>query len=248
MTQQTREPESLDIPGRPTGAPSFGQELLATAWVIAVSAFFLGVLIGVLFRGGMFLLRLVSGPLVDGVISDDGFEIGRFTLSGTYNLFGLGTALGVLGGAAYIAVMPWLIGPRWFRIATVGVTAMLLGGAVAIHADGVDFTVLRKDVGVGVFLAIPLLAGLATPIVVDYVGRRHGSWPRWLAAVLLVTPPAVVVLAVVMALAAPLIWLRRALLAPIQARQVATWVVRAVFALIPAAALRALLVNLGDVF
>lgn len=247
MSQRTLDPDVLEIPGRPTGAPSYGQELLATAWVIAVSAMVLGLLIGVLFRGGMFLLRVLSGPLVHGVISDDGFEIGRFTFSGTYNLFGLGCALGVLGGAAYIAVMPWLIGPRWFRIATVGVTAMLLGGAAAIHADGVDFTLLDKYAGVVTFLAIPLVAGLATPVVVDYVGQRWGTWPWWVAALLLITPPAAVLLAVVLALAAPLIGVRRRFLAWIRARRGATWLVRALFAVIPAAALWGLLVNIGEV-
>lgn len=247
MSQRTLDPDVRHIPGRPTGTPSFGQELLATGWVVAMSSVALGFLIGVLFRVGMFLLRVVSGPGVDGVISDDGFEIGRFTLSGTYNLFALGCVLGVLGAAAYIAVMPWLIGPRWFRVATVGVTAMLLGGATAIHADGVDFFLLDKYAGVVIFLAIPLVAGLATPLVVDQVGRAWGSWPRWAAALLLIAPVAVVVYAVVMALAAPLVEVRRLLLARIQARQSATWLVRGLFALIPSVALWTLLVNLGEV-
>lgn len=36
---------------------------------------------------------------------------------------------------------------------------MVLGGAVAIRSDGIDFTALDPELAVGAFLAVPLLPG-----------------------------------------------------------------------------------------
>lgn len=236
------------IPGRPPGEPTYGEELAATAKVIAVSTFFIGLLIGVLFRAGMLMLRL-DRPETTGVVSDDGFLIGRFTLAGTYNLFMLGGALAAMGATAYIAVQPHLIGPRWFRISTVGFTTMLLGGSAAIHDQGVDFTLLDPQLGVAVFLAIPLAAGLATPVVVDAIARREQRIPRWLAVVLPFTlgPSTWIVSGLVLGVVAALLPVRRASLDWLRSVEWHHWLARAAFLTIPLLAWRATVQDLAAV-
>jgi hypothetical protein len=225
------------VPGRPSGDATYREELTATAKLIAVSTFFLGVLIGVLFRVGMLMLRL-DRPETAGAVSDDGFVIGRFTLGGTYNLFMLGGSLAAVGAAAYVAVQPHLIGPRWFRVATVGVTAMVLGGAVAIHEDGVDFTLLDPHLGVGIFLAIPLLAGLATPLVVDAVARREPGISQRLAVGLpiMLGPLAWIVTVVVLGVVAVMLPVRRAFLDWFRAVWWRQWIARVAFLTVPVVA------------
>jgi hypothetical protein len=71
-------------------------------WVVVMAGIPTGVVVaGVGSRLAMLLLRLTSSSSVGGVSSDDGFEIGRFTLGGTYNLLLLGAAVGVIGAVAY---------------------------------------------------------------------------------------------------------------------------------------------------
>ena len=113
-------------------------ELLRIAVVAGVSV---GILvIGLGSRLAMFVLRVTSPGYVVGMESDDGFEIGRITLSGSYQLLALGAAVGVIGALAYVAVAPWLIGPDWFRRVTVGLTAGALVGSLVIEPGGIDFT------------------------------------------------------------------------------------------------------------
>lgn len=235
------------VPGRPDGVPRYGAELAATAWLIVVAGVVLGLGIGVLMRAAMFALR-VAQPSAVGTTSDDGFEIGKFTLSGTYNLLNLGVAIGVIAVAAYVAVRPLMIGPGWFRATCVGLTAMFIGGSGVIHADGADFTVLDTELAVALFLALPLAAGLATPAVADAVWARHARWPLWLPAIGVVTPLALIPAAVVLAVVAVLLPVRRALLDPIVARSWAAWLMRGAFAVIPAVALASLLGDFADLF
>ena len=91
-----------------------------------------------------------------GVKSDDGFVIGQVTLAGTYNLLLLGAIVGIIGAAAYLMVAPWLIGPNWFRRLTTGLAAAAVVGSMLVHADGIDFTVLKPTwLAIGVFVALP---------------------------------------------------------------------------------------------
>ena len=113
-----------------------------------------GVPVGVLAIGlggrlAMLLLRPDLATRRPGVTSDDGFEIGGFTLAGTYTLVNVGVAVGLLGALACLVVSPWLVGPTWFRATTVGVTAGALVGSMILHAGGVDFT------GPGAGVALP---------------------------------------------------------------------------------------------
>ena len=157
-----------------------------------------GITTGVVVVGGgsrlaMFVLRLTSPDQVRGVINDDGFVIGRVTLAGTYNLLNLGAAVGVIGAGVYRLVGPWLIGPSWLRRVTTGAAAAAVAGSLLLHADGVDFTVLKpRWLAIGLFVALPGLFAAAIGVGVDRMARptewaAHGH-RRWLVPLLLVLP------------------------------------------------------------
>lgn len=166
-----------------------------------------GIPVGVLVAGlgsrlAMLLLRATSPDSVRGIQSDDDFTIGRFTLAGTYNLLVLGAAVGLIGAAAYQWVRPWLLGPWWFRRLTTALGSGVVVGSLLVHADGIDFTVLKPTwLAIGLFIALPALFGLAIGPSVDRVGRP-GSWTtrglkRWVMPIVLVVlfPPTLVFLA-----------------------------------------------------
>lgn len=137
------------------------------------------VIIGLGSRLAMLLLRLTSGEQVRGLVSDDGFTIGRVTLSGTYNLCHLGAAVGVIGAVTYRLVAPWLLGPPWFRRATCASGAGAVVGSMLIHADGVDFQALRPTwLAVGLFVALP---ALFASVMGDVLAAAQ-SWTTWVAA------------------------------------------------------------------
>ena len=168
------------------------QRFLEGMRVLVVSGISAGiVLIGIGSRLAMLLLRVTSPDRVRGVESDDGFIIGQVTLAGSYNLMLLGAAFGVIGAAAYLMVSPWLIGPNWFRRLTTGLAAAAVVGSMLVHADGIDFTVLKPTwLAIGVFIALPGLFGALVGVVVDAV-RQPGSWTaqgrrRWILPLILV--------------------------------------------------------------
>lgn len=73
--------------------PTLRTDTLDRLRLLIVAGITTGVLVvGVGSRLAMFALRLTSPEHVRGITSDDGFVIGRFTLSGTYNLLALGAA------------------------------------------------------------------------------------------------------------------------------------------------------------
>lgn len=231
------------VHGRRSGEhPTYAQELAELLRIIVVA----GVPVGIVVIGGgsrfvMFLLRLTSSDDVIGLESDDGFTIGQFTLLNTYNLLNLGGALGIIGAAACVAVAPWLVGPRWFRLFTVGLTAAALVGSMVIIPDGVDFQVLGPTwLAVALFTVLPFVAGVALMLAVDREATvdtwaARGELRRLMAPVvlLIVVPfsvPAFLVVAVVVAVLLPI---RRHLLSPLSASVLGTNTVRAAFLTIP---------------
>ena len=216
--------------------------------VLVVGGVPLGLLLGgALLRLSMLLLRVTSPDHVDGMRTDDGFTVGEVTLGGTYDLVVLGGLLGLIGAAAYVLVSPWLIGARWFRAVTVGVTAGALVGAMVIHPDGVDFRVLEPTwLAVATFVAVPAVFGSALVYAVDAVASPTSWTARGRArfAVPLVTlavAPEVALLGLVVAVpVALLLPLRRGLLPRVQSSPVAMLVFRAAFLAIPVLSLLAL--------
>jgi hypothetical protein len=111
--------------------------------------------VGILSRLAMFLLAHLN-PAASGVISDDGFVMGQFTLSGSLQLAGVGLQLGVTGAAFYVALRGLLIGPRWFRLLSISLGPAVVAGAMAVHTDGIDFHLLEPTwLAVALFIAVP---------------------------------------------------------------------------------------------
>lgn len=204
-----------------------------------------GVPVGIIVIGGgsrlaMFLLRVTSPDSVVGVESDDGFRIGQFTILDTYNLLNLGGALGIVGAAACVTVAPWLVGPRWFGLFTVGLTAAALVGSMVIVPDGVDFAVLAPTwFAVALFTVLPFVVGAILMLAVDreaavdtWVSRGKRRWVAP-AVLLLAVPFSVFAFLVVSVTVAVLLPMRRLLLAPLSSSTWGANAVRAVFMTIP---------------
>ncbi len=186
---------------------SVGHEVAERLWVLTVAGISTGVVVaGLGSRLAMLVLRLTSPDGVRGVTSDDGFEIGRFTYGGTYNLLVIGAIVGVIGAAAYRAVAPWLLGPVWFRRFTVAAASGVVVGSMLVHADGIDFHVLEPLwLAVALFVALPAIFGAAIAVAVDRTadhpvptGRRRFVIPALLVAAFPPVIPFVLVTAVVL--------------------------------------------------
>ena len=175
-----------------TTGDEHARHVIETMRVLIVAGIPTGaVVVGIGSRVAMFILRITSPDAVRGVQSDDDFTIGKFTLGGTYNLLMLGAAVGIIGAGAYMLVAPWLIGPMWFRRLTTGLAAAVVAGSMLVHADGIDFTVLKPTwLAIGLFVALPGIFGTAIGVSVDAV-RRSDSWTahgrrRWVLALICV--------------------------------------------------------------
>ncbi len=121
-------------------------------------------------RLAMFVLRLTSPDGVRGVISDDGFEIGRVSAS-TLTFVLLTTLMGSGVGLIYVAVRGFL--PARLRVPVWSTTGAIVGGALLVHQDGVDFRLLEPTwLACLLFVLVPALgAGL----IAAFVER----WSRW---------------------------------------------------------------------
>jgi hypothetical protein len=137
-------------------------------------------------RLAMLLLRVTSPETVRGLESDDGFVIGRITLFGTVSLLAFGTAIGIIGAFGYRAVAPSLIGPSWLQRLTAALGAGAVVGAILVHADGIDFTLLEPTwLAIALFVAIPVAFGAVIGPALDRCSRQdawvnRGKWRRWL--------------------------------------------------------------------
>ena len=171
-----------------------------------LAGIWLGALVGgVGGRLAMLVLRLASPATVHGVISDDGFLIGQVTLKGTYDLIGVGAAIGVIGAVTYRWVDRWLIGPGWFRQVTSALGAGAVVGSMLVHTDGVDFRLLRPGLAVALFVLIPAVFGFFIGPLERVLARPEGWMNRgrrgWVVPLvsLLAVPPLVIVSAFVSA-------------------------------------------------
>lgn len=144
---------------------------------ITVAGAVLGVLVGGV--GGRLAMMLLAAlnPRATGITSDDGFTIGQFTTGGTVQLLGATWQLGLLGAFVYTVLRGLMIGPTWFRVISVSLAPAVVVGAVIVHTDGVDFTLLQPvPLAVGLFVAIPAVyAALLTLVVERWLARD--VWP-----------------------------------------------------------------------
>jgi hypothetical protein len=174
--------------------------LSATIFIGAATGAVIGGLGG---RLAMRILFLTSDDAVKGLTSDDGFEIGRFTLGDTAGLIVVTSVIGVI--AALLLLVAWPFVSRFGRT-TVPMMAVLygvVGGALMVHTDGVDFTVL-EPAALAIALFVAICAGFGA-LVAHLVGRAAAGdgWPRerrwWLLGppLLLVLFPPVLIVAVV---------------------------------------------------
>jgi hypothetical protein len=157
-------------------------------------------------RLAMRILFLTSDDAVKGLTSDDGFEIGKFSLGDTAGLIVVTSVIGVI--AALLLLVAWPFVSRFGRT-TVPMMAVLygvVGGALMVHTDGVDFTVL-EPAALAIALFVAICAGFGA-VVAHLVGRAAAGdgWSRerrwWLLGpplLLLLFPPVLIVAVVAVA-------------------------------------------------
>jgi hypothetical protein len=142
-------------------------------WILLGSS--AGAVVGALVGGvggriAMFVLRLTSPEAVRGMKSDDGFVIGRFTTA-TLALVVLAGLLGSAVGLVYVAVRGFV--PQSARVPVWTVTGAIVGGALLVHDDGVDFTRLEPAwLACTLFMAVPALGAWSIAWCVE-------RWSDW---------------------------------------------------------------------
>jgi hypothetical protein len=131
-------------------------------------------------RLAMFVLRVTSNASLQGLESDDGFVIGRFSGSSLFLVVFCGV-LGILGALFYLVVRGWL--PERWRPALAGVFGGIVGGAAFVHTDGIDFQLLEPAwLAISLFVGLPAMYGVAMSILVERSLRREasrGGGRRW---------------------------------------------------------------------
>jgi hypothetical protein len=175
---------------------------------ITLAGALLGVLVGGI--GGRLAMMLLAAlnPQATGLVSDDGFTIGQFTLLGSLQLLGASAQIGVIGAAVYFAVRGLMLGPRWFQVLAISVGPAVVIGALLVHTDDtVDFTQLSPVwLAIALFVLVPgVYAGLLT-----VVAERWLAADRWFATARLPLPLLPLLLFVIvapMAVVIALMWL-----------------------------------------
>jgi len=138
----------------------------------------------------MLLLRLTSPSALRGVLTDDGFTIGRVSTE-TLFLLGVTAALGIAGGILYVVVRRWI--PLGWRVPAMTMFFGLVGGGGIVGPDGRDFSALSPlPLAIALFVAIPTLYGAAMPLIVErllgegsILRRRPRAWLFGLAPLVL---------------------------------------------------------------
>lgn len=146
----------------------------------AIAGFLIG---GIGGRLAMLVLRLTSPDLVIGATSDDGFEIGVLTTE-TLGLVVSMTMLGALNGVAYAAVRGWI--PARLRLPLWTAVSAMVGGAMIVHEDGVDFTLLEPvALAIALFVVLPAAAAALVVLLVERFADREPFADRRLTLVVI---------------------------------------------------------------
>jgi hypothetical protein len=183
----------------------------------------------------MLLLRFTSDASVRGLESDDGFTIGRFDFISTLNLLMATTILGAAAGLLIVFGRPFFP-RRWMPLAW-GVAGGLVGGAVNVHTDGVDFTMLEpRWLAIALFVVIPAAGAALIAYLMEVLHRFWGRDWRATAGLGIFAIPTVIAfpLALVgMAVAAIVLAIRRSSrLTGIAAGPIGHWSAAIVFLLV----------------
>jgi hypothetical protein len=169
--------EALNLQMRPFLSASLARHepLLRTLGAATGVGMALGLIIGGV--GGRLAMRalfLTTGPGVRGVISDDGFEIGRFSID-TINLLATGMLMGIFGAFTYLGVRPFLMGPMWLRSLGCALAAGAVVGTTLVNPEGVDFTALSPVwFAIALFVGIPAVFGAVAPATIEWILRPSG--------------------------------------------------------------------------
>ena len=214
----------------------------------------MGLLLGLVVGGigsrlAMRALFLTSDPGVRGMISDDGFAVGQFSVAATLNLLLATTGIGVIGAFVYAAVRPFLLGPRWLRMIGCAIGGGAVVGSMLVHTGGVDFRALSpRWFAIALFVAIPAVFGALAVPAVEWALRDDGWFQRaparlsLLPLTVFVFPPLLVLIGVPVALVlgGRALLARRPRLAAVAAHPVTMWAARTAFVAIGVAGIAGL--------
>ena len=203
----------------------------------------MGLLLGLVVGGigsrlAMRALLLTSDPFVRGMTSDDGFAMGQFSVAATLNLLLVTTGIGVIGAFVYVAVRPFLLGPRWLRVVGCAIGGGAVVGSMLVHTGGVDFRALSpRWFAIALFIAIPAVFAAAAAPAVEWALREDGWFQRAPAKLALLPlavflfPPLLVLIGVPVArvLGGRAVRARRPRLAAAMGHPAAMWTARAAF-------------------
>lgn len=187
----------------------------------------------------MFVLRLTSDPSLRGLKTDDDFTIGIFSGATAFLLFAT-AFLGVVGGLVYLVVRLWL--PERARPWLFGGLTGIVGGALVIRPNGIDFTLLDPlFLAVAMFIALPAAYGVVMSLLTERFLVPDSTFGRW--AIWTVGIPALLPLAVLgpigvalLALIAAVVLVGRAApgIGSLWTTPTITWIGRATLAVIAA--------------
>jgi hypothetical protein len=197
--------------GAPADADSGGRRAFEPVVRLLSATLVIGAVCGAVIGGlggrlAMRILFVTSDEAVKGTISDDGFEIGRFTLSDTIGLVILTAFIGVLAGLLFLVARPFVARLGRGVVPATAVFYGVVGGAMMVQRGGIDFRLLEPALlAIVLFVAICAGFGAAVAHLVS-AAARDGAWPqtvpRWLLGpplILLLFPPFLVVAIVAVA-------------------------------------------------
>jgi hypothetical protein len=238
------------------GVPTKGSDLEATVRTLAAVSG-AGALVAVLVGGvgGRLAMALLAAknPEDAGVISDDGFTIGQFTVGGTIQLLAAALQIGLVAALIYLVLRRLALGPRWLRVVSIAAGGAVVFAALLIDPQSVDFTVLDPH-WLPVVLFLTILATFA--VLLSLLVERWLAPTSWfdtapirhVGAVLVVwipTGPLVVLLAAAVGIG--VIWRRMSTKDPQGLRTGVAWAARALLGIIGIWALIALVSDIDAV-
>ncbi|MET0566239.1 MAG: hypothetical protein ABW021_07340 [Acidimicrobiia bacterium] len=164
------QPTDARAPTPPRSARRVMTEIFRDVSVGGIASLVSGIVI--LGFGGrlvMFLSRVLH-PEAIGRFTENGNEVGFFTVDGTLGLLIFGGIFGGLAAApVWVVMKPWI--PK--RSAMVGVGAVAIGGFQLVTSDNPDFDILEGPaVDLGMLLALMFVFGVGVYLFDRFLDRR----------------------------------------------------------------------------